>query len=166
MEFGSLPTDLKSVFISLDKRLREITDRAVDYYFDDDPLAELKEKGMALIEDINQERVYTIKQGRAWIVRKVQGGEILLANLHPGDFIGQVPFINIDPEPLTTFIYGTPNLSYEETDSDKLMQKFSRASSTFRNIIDNTAAYITATTSMVCEFKKKHLLNPTFKPKG
>ena len=165
MEFGSLPTELKSVFISLDKRLKEITQRAVDYFHDADPLVELKSQGMALIEDINQEKVYTIKQGRAWIVRKVQGSEVLLSHLHPGDFIGQVPFIDIDPEPLTTFIYGSPNLIFEETNSEQLMQKFSRASSTFRNIIDNTAAYITATTSMVCEFKKKHLLNPTYKPK-
>ena len=166
MEFGSLPTELKSVFISLDKRLKEITQRAVDYYFNEDPLVEFKSQGMALIEDINQEKVYTIKQGKAWIVRKVQGAEILLCNLHPGDFIGQVPFIDIDPEPLTTFIYGSPNLVYEETSSNQLIQKFGRASTTFRNIIDNTAAYITATTSMVCEFKKKHLLNPTFKPKA
>ena len=163
MEFGSLPTELKSVFISLDKRLKEITQRAVDYYYDENPLTEAKTQGMSLIEDINQEKVYTIKQGTAFIVRKVKGTEVLLANLKPGDFIGQIPFIEIDPEPLTTFIYGSPNLIIEETNTEQLVKKFRRASATFKNIIDNTAAHVTATTSMVCEFKKYHLSRPHFK---
>ena len=156
MEFGSIPTELKSVFISLDRRLKEITQLAVDYYINADPIIPLKQGAMALMEDINQEKSYTIKQGRAWIVRKVHGSEILIGNLFPGDFIGKVPFIDIDPEPLTTFIYGSPNLVLEENNSDLLIQKFGKLSLMFKNIIDNTAAYVTATTTMVCEFKKKH----------
>jgi hypothetical protein len=163
MEFGSMPAELKSIFISLDKRLKEVTQLAVDYYFNNDPIPACKQLGMTLVEDINQEKCYTIKQGRAWIIRKMQGTEILIANLYPGDFLGQVPFLDINPDPLTTFIYGSANLVLEENNSDQILGKYIKLSPMFKNIIDNTAAYITATTGMVCGFKIKHLTNRIYK---
>jgi hypothetical protein len=163
MEFGSMQTELKSIFISLDKRLKEITQLAVDYYFDHDPIPACKLLGMTIVEDINQEKSYTIKQGRAWVIRKIQGTEVLISNLYPGDFLGQIPFLDISPDPLTTFIYGSANLVVEENNSDQILGKYIRLSPMFKNIIDNTAAYITATTAMVCGFKNKHLTNRTYK---
>jgi len=163
MEFGSMPTELKSIFISLDRRLKEVTQLAVDYYFNNDPIPAVKKLGMTMVEDINQEKVYTIKQGRAWIVRKMLGTEILISNLFPGDFLGQIPFLDGNPDPLTTFIYGSANLVLEENNSDQILSKFNRLSPMFKNIIDNTAAYVTATTAMVCGFKHKHLTNRTYK---
>jgi hypothetical protein len=163
MEFGSMPSELKSIFISLDRRLKEITQLAVEYYFNNDPIPACKQLGMTLVEDINQEKCYTMKQGRAWIIRKMHGAEILLANLYPGDFLGQVPFLEINPDPLTTFIYGSSNLVLEENNSDQILSKYIRLSPMFKNIIDNTAAYINATTAMVCGFKNKHLANRMYK---
>jgi CRP-like cAMP-binding protein len=159
MEFGSLSPALKSIFLSLDKRLKQVTDRTMDYYNNTEPQYDLDKMEVFIRQGNADKKVTLIREGRASVVRKTENGNVLLANLYPDDFIGHVPFIDMDHEHLSASVYTSKNLKVEELDVSEMIAEYGRLSSTFKNIINNIAACMSATSMMACEFKKKHAQN-------
>jgi len=157
-EFGSLPPVLKGILVSLDNRLKQATDRAMDYYCNKNPLTKLNQKQLYIDQGDIKEKVVTIKQGRAYVIRRTKEDDVLLANLYQEDFIGHIPFIAMDHEPFSASVYGTKNLMLEEVDMYRIKDEYNKLSTTLKNLIGNSAACVSATSLMVCEFHKKHAM--------
>jgi CRP-like cAMP-binding protein len=155
-EFSSMSEQFKNLVVSLDKRLKEVTDRAVDIKLQQEMLEKYMKGKKRLIKQGNSdERIFTITEGEAYIVRQTESGYVPLANLHIGDFFGQVPFFDIGHEPFSASVFGSDNLKVSKMDTDSLQEEYQKLSPTFRNIIEHLATCVSVTTMLACDYKKK-----------
>jgi CRP-like cAMP-binding protein len=154
-EFNGLSPEFKNIFLSLDKRLKQATERTVDYYYNRDPLAGIGETVLYAAQEKDQNKLVVIREGKAHIVRSTPAGDVLLASLFPGDFIGRLSFIDLDHEFFSASVYGSKNLQVEDSDREILVSEYSRLSGTLKNIIKTMASCVSATSTMACEYKKK-----------
>lgn len=155
-EFSSMSDQFKNLVISIDKRLREVTDRAVEIKLQKDMLEKYMKGKKRLIKQGNSdERIFTITEGEAYIVRQTESGYVPLANLNQGDFFGQVPFFDIGHEPFSASVFGSDNLKVSKMDTDSLQKEYKKLSPTFKNILEHVATCISVTTMLACDYKKK-----------
>jgi CRP-like cAMP-binding protein len=104
----------------------------------------------------NEERLFTIKEGEAFIARHTDNGYVPLAHLKKGDFFGRIPFIDIGHEPYSAAVFSSGNLKLAAVDSEKLQSEHDGLSSTLKNIIEHLATSISVTTLVTCEYQKEH----------
>ena len=155
-ELASFSSEFKRLVISLDKRLREVTDKTIDAYIKKKKVKDfLKDKKLVMKTDENEKRLFSIKRGNAFIVRKTDSDYIHLSTLNKGDFFGHVPFLDMGHEPYSAMVFGSKDLEIKKLGSEKLQKEYDQLSNTFKNIIENLGTCILATTMMTCEFQKK-----------
>jgi CRP-like cAMP-binding protein len=155
VEFAKMSPDLRGLLISIDRRLKQITDRSVDIFLNrDDPQAAVLNKNVLIREGGNEERAFKITHGEAYVTHSTDSGIILLANLGKGDIVGNLPFINMGLEPESASVYISEDVGLSPLNPQTLREEFEQLSPTFRNIIENVATNISAT-SMVAEMYKK-----------
>lgn len=97
------------------------------------------------------------------MVRHTDYGNILLANLSPGDSFGHVPFLEIGHEPYAGSIYVSPDLEIETLDAKTLQNEYHRQSTTLKNLLEHVSACISITTQLVFNdfLKGKDVRRPT-----
>jgi len=78
-----------------------------------------------------------------------------LTQLDKGDFFGHLPFLDMGHEPYSASVFGSEDLEIKTVDSDNLRREYENLSTTFKNILENLANCIAATSVLACEFKKK-----------
>ncbi len=155
-ELASFSSEFKRLVISLDKRLREVTDKTIDVYIKKKKVKDfLKDKKLVMKTDENEKRLFSIKRGNAFIVRKTDSDYIHLSTLNKEDFFGHVPFLNMGHEPYSAMVFGSKDLEIKKLGPEKLQKEYDQLSNTFKNIIENLGTCILATTMMTCEFQKK-----------
>jgi len=155
-ELASFSSEFKRLVISLDKRLREVTDKTIDAYIKKKKVKDfLKDKKLVMKTDENEKRLFSIKRGNAFIVRKTDSDYIHLSTLNKGDFFGHVPFLDMGHEPYSAMVFGSKDLEIKKLGPEKLQKEYDQLSNTFKNIIENLGTCILATTMMTCEFQKK-----------
>ncbi|MBU1172144.1 MAG: cyclic nucleotide-binding domain-containing protein [Proteobacteria bacterium] len=150
-EMSTIDPEFKKVLLSLDNRFRKISSRYTDILnghnkFDGLPL---NIKPMIRQGD-DVQKVFTILNGEAHIVRKSKNGMIYLMTLGKGDFIGRVPFLNIDHEPSFASVFASEDLKLGILDTEKLIEEYTKLSVTIKNIIEYTTVCLSATTSRAC----------------
>ena len=155
-ELASFSSEFKRLVISLDNRLKEVTDKTIDVYIKKKKVKDfLKDKKLVMKTDENEKRLFSIKQGNAFIVRKTDSDYIHLSTLNKGDFFGHVPFLDMGHEPYSAMVFGSKDLEIKKLGPEKLQKEYDQLSNTFKNIIENLGTCILATTMMTCEFQKK-----------
>lgn len=155
-EFSSMSPDLSHFVVSLDRRLRQITQHMMEMYENEVPPRQFDKNWTPMIhqgETLNQ--LSTIASGDAFIVRELPQGAFVLAELGKGDFIGLVPFLDMGHEPYSAGVYSSGQLEMTRLDPDLLEQEYSNLSSTFRNFVEYMAACISVTTAIASEVHKK-----------
>jgi CRP-like cAMP-binding protein len=163
-EFASLSSDLKEIVTSLDKRLRQVTNKTVDIHMKKNKGKEiLIGKKLVMKPSESEKGLFSIKQGNAFVVRETDGSYVHLSTLNKGDFFGYVPFLSIGHEPYSASIFGSKNLEVKKLNIERLQQEYDKLSTTLKNIIENTSNCILSTTMMACEFKKKATLKKAVK---
>lgn len=160
-EYSRMSPEFRNFIISLDRRLRQVTNRCVEIHdrtvnIDD----YVKNKKPVIRQGNPEERLFQIRQGRVSIVKETEAGQVPLIQLQQGDFCGHVPFIDHGLEPDGASVLATDDFKVAALDAVKLKQDFDRASSMFRNIIQNVAACIAATSVVACNFYEDVALNP------
>ncbi len=155
-EFGSLSPEIMKILLSLDRRLKQVTDRSVDAYFNEASKIDFDNLDVNIPQGKDNGKLGIIREGTAFVVRKTKTGDALLACLSPGDFIGRLPFIEMDHEPIAASVYSSRDLMVEDVDPREIAAEYQRLSPTFKNIINNIAAGVSATSLMTCEFLKQH----------
>jgi CRP-like cAMP-binding protein len=154
-EYSCLSLEFRELLLNFDQRLRQVTDKAVDALLKKNTLAAaLDHKDLLIKQGEGEKRVFRITGGEAAIVRTTDHGDVLLANLSMGDFIGPPPFVEIGHEPHSASVYASEGLEVNRVDIEALHNEYNKVSSTWRNIIEHTQNCISVTTSMTCDFAK------------
>ena len=154
-EFSTFSPDMKSILLSLDNRLKQITDMAlISKQNMLDKKKGIKDKKPIIKEGSEKQELFSIRRGKAYIVKKMPQGELVLCELIKNDFVGRIPFLNIGHEPDSAAVYGSEDLEMDTIATDYLMQQHSRMSGTMANMIENFSNFIAATTDIALNIEK------------
>ena len=154
-DFLRMSNQFRSLLISLDKRLKQVTNMAVDIKLETINVEEfINDKTQVFTQGETVENLFTITEGEAHIVRNIENGYVPLANLYQGDFFGHLPFLDIGQEPYSASVFGSKDLKISEIDPKILEQEYKQLSPTFKNFIEHLANCILVTSMLACEFGK------------
>lgn len=164
IDYSKMSSDFRTFVISLDKRLKQVTDRAVDIQLKKILIEEfVKGKKPVMKQGESTEKLFMIEAGEACIVRKAKHGYVPLATLEKRDFYGYVPFLDMGQEPFSAMVLGSEDLEVSEIDPEIFQNEHNQLSTTFKNIIDHLATCISVTTIVATDFHKKIALKKTKK---
>ncbi|GAB6094147.1 hypothetical protein JCM14469_03990 [Desulfatiferula olefinivorans] len=150
-EVSSLDPEFKKVLLSLDNRLRRISSRHAAILNGESPFQGLPLNIKPMIRQGDDvQKVFTILNGEAHLVRTTPKGMVYLMTLGKGDFIGHIPFINIDHEPSFAAVFASEDLKLGILDTEKIMNEYDKLSVTVKNIIAYTTVCISVTTGRAC----------------
>lgn len=146
----------RNLAISLDKRLKQVTDMAVDVHLNQVRLEEyISGKKQLINQGDTEENLFQITEGEAYIVRHTGNGYVPLANLYPGDFFGNISFLDLGQEPYQASVFGSEDFKANKIDPDILCEEHNQLSPTFKNFIEHVATCVSATSMVTCEYHKK-----------
>jgi CRP-like cAMP-binding protein len=155
-ELSNVSADFKNLLISIDSRLRQVIEMAVNIKADNNNLEELIQGKKQLIKQgQKEERLFTIKDGEAVIARQTENGYMPLARLKKGDFFGRVPFLDMGHEPYSAAVFSSQDLKLAAVDSEKLQSEHEGLSPTIKNIIEHLATSVSVTTLATCDYRIK-----------
>jgi len=155
-EFAKMSSELRSVVKSLDKRLKQVSNNAIDLYMNKNHFDKfIKNKKVVIKQGKSEDRAFTITEGDVVIARKTDKGFVPLSNIGKGDYFGNIPFINMGHEPHNAFVFSSKDLKLNPINLRKLQQEHDSLSSTFKNIIENIATCISVTTLLASRFQEK-----------
>ncbi len=154
-ELANVSADFKNMIISIDYRLRQIIDMTVKVNEQDADLKDFIQGKKQLIQQgQNEGRLFTIKEGEAFIARNTDNGYVPLAHLKKGDFFGRIPFLDMGHEPYSAAVFSSDDLKLTAVNAEKLQSEHEGLSSTLKNIIEHLATSISVTTLVTCEYQK------------
>ncbi|UCD31948.1 MAG: cyclic nucleotide-binding domain-containing protein [Desulfobacterales bacterium] len=156
VDFLRMSNELRNITISLDRRLRQITDMVVNLYLKKvrtDDYIEGKEQ--LIHQGESEENLFAIQEGEVNIVRHTENGYVPLSNLYAGDFFGHVPFLDIGQEPYSASVFASEDLETSKLDAGILQKEFDQLSATFRHLIEFLATTVSATTLVASDIQKK-----------
>jgi CRP-like cAMP-binding protein len=148
-EYVGLSPGFKALILSLDNRLRKITDKAVELHENSLATNETPEDTeMIMDQGATGGGIFSITKGKAYVVRSGQQGDLPLFTLEEGDVFGDVPFLDTGHEPRCAKVLGSEDLEFEKMDPVILRQEYNQLSQTLKNLVDNTCTCVSVTTRM------------------
>jgi len=139
-EYSKMSYEFKAFAMSLDRRLRHVTDRVVEYSTKQIDLDDYLRYRQKVIEQGDDEkRLFRIQHGKASLVQKTDDGFVPLAHLERDDFFGYIPFLDLGHEPEFASVLASKDLKIQTLNPDILQQEYDNISTTFKNFIDNIA---------------------------
>ena len=152
-EYAAMSIEFRTFLNSLDKRLKQLTERVVESHSGNIQAADILKDKKILIRQGNSEekQLYIVTQGRASVIRETESGPVLLCHLYKGDFFGHVPFLHLGLEPDGASIYGSDNIKITKFEAVTVQKEYNRLSTTFKNIVDNMATCMSVSADMVCQ---------------
>jgi CRP-like cAMP-binding protein len=153
-EFSAMSKQFRGLLLGFDNRLGQTSSHTLRIRLNQPVLLDLQEEFSPIEydEEADQDQVYIIQQGKAAVVRKIDDVNVIIAELLPGDFVGQIPFLNTGHEPYSATVYGTSDIELIPIDLVPLQKEYDRLSNTFKNIIENISSSIMATTQVASVF--------------
>lgn len=163
-EYALRSQEFRNFVLRLDKRRIEVTERTVDIHDKKDLLKEYARGKKPIIKQGKKfDKFFKITHGEACIVKQTDSGTVFLANLREGDFIGPVPFLDINHEPYNASILASKDLGTAPVNILKLQEEYELLSPTLKNLISSIATSISVTTRVACDFHMNHLKAKTKK---
>jgi CRP-like cAMP-binding protein len=153
-EYSCLSAEFRELLLSLDQRLRQATKKATGAMVGKHALEESMGDKELLIKQGDNFGLLSITNGQASVVRSTDHGDVLLADLTAGDFVGHVPFLDIGHEPHSASVYVSEDFEANQLDVASLQQEYNQVSTAWRNIIEHTRNCISVTTSLACDYVK------------
>ncbi|MFZ5563181.1 MAG: cyclic nucleotide-binding domain-containing protein [Thermodesulfobacteriota bacterium] len=151
-EYASLSADFRNIMLSMDRRLKQVTRQAAMGRMNRQPIKGVPPgKAPIIREGEGQQPLLSIREGNAFVVKPLKSGDLMLCKLEKSDFVGTIPFLNIGHEPESAAVFGTDDLQTRELNADALSEEYARLSGTMRNMVDNCATFVSATTSVLCD---------------
>ncbi|MBW1898209.1 MAG: cyclic nucleotide-binding domain-containing protein [Deltaproteobacteria bacterium] len=152
LENAKFSRNLSMLIISLEKRLKQCANRLTDLLIkktiSDEPL---KGKEPIIKQGENKEEAFIIDHGSAYITRKKDKGQAVLARLGDNDFVGKIPFLNMGHEPYSASVYASEDLKLKPLEIEELQKEYEDLSTTTKNMIENNASIISALTMKLSE---------------
>lgn len=150
-EYACLSSDFRELLMSLDRRLKKITDRVVRLNS-----RKPKTNGLTGAEKLilkqgsSRQGVFTITEGETHVMRRTPKGYVPLLTLEKDDIFGYVPFLDIGQEPRCASVMASENLKVTRLDAEGLHNEYNHLSGTLRSMINNVATCVSVTTQMAC----------------
>jgi len=153
-DFSALSLEFRKFLISLDNRLRRISNSAVSAYEGRYSKALPADK---VLEDQfrNPADLYIIREGTADVIGRGPGGDIPLVSLAVDDVFGKIPFLDVGQEPLAASIMTSTPFRADILDSQAFQKEYDNLSHTLRNFAFTQATYISMTTKLLHYLQSK-----------
>ena len=149
-EYAKMSADFRTMIMSLDKRLKQITNRVVEYHSQSINIESfIKDKQKIMRQGEAEKRLFRIQQGHVHIVSQDKDRYLPLVSLSKDDYFGAFPFLDMGHEPEEASVLASKDLKIVSVDSADFQQEFDNISTTFKNIIENVATSISATTRVI-----------------
>ncbi|AOY58950.1 MULTISPECIES: cyclic nucleotide-binding domain-containing protein [Desulfococcus] len=156
-EFAMLSPAFRGYILSLDRRLSQVTGACVNYYNRIDTLPKvIRDKALMPPRTLKEGRLLRIERGHAAMTRKTEHGTLLIANLGEGDYLGTVPFLDIGHEPHQVSVFVSGDVKTTDIDAGSLESEYEDLPLTFKNLIENIAVNIAATTNVAGNLLKQN----------
>ena len=155
-EFYALPAEFRNTLSSLDRRLKNITDRAVELSTSKESSLVLPAKGLEVVVEMGSEKadLYCIKEGQAYVIAKTTKGALPLLTLEKDDVFGNLPFMDIGQEPKNASVAGTQALKTITLDAEGLQTSYDHLSQTFKGMVFNICTCVSIATKLAHLFSR------------
>jgi CRP-like cAMP-binding protein len=155
-ELANCSMEYRDFVSSLDERLKRATSMTVDLYSEKKNLDELiKGKKTLIKQGRDENRLFRIRSGEAYIARETDVGIVPIASLQEGDFFGHIPFLDMGQEPYSASVIASNDLKLSAMDPKALQAEHEKLSSTLQNILAHLATCISITTLVATDYFKK-----------
>jgi len=155
-EFYALPNEFREMLISLDRRLKKTTDRAVDLALNRKGL-QVPPKGLEIVAQggSRKQDAYVIKEGKAYVIGRTTKGALPLLELGKDDVFGFVPFMNMGQESASASVAAGKDLKVQKLNISELHAAYDRLSTAFKGMILNISVCVSYTTRLAYLFSQK-----------
>ena len=148
-EFTSLSPDFRGILLSLDGRLRKITDRAVELFMKEDKIKGFTKNKKVIIEKgSSKQEAFAIIKGEAYVVGQTRKVYLPLLTLEKNEIFGYMPFTDMGHEPRSALVLASKDLEVHKLDTESLQKEYEHLSGTFRNMIYHACTCIFRTTKL------------------
>ncbi|MFC1862768.1 cyclic nucleotide-binding domain-containing protein [Thermodesulfobacteriota bacterium] len=149
-EYTPLSLDFRNLLLSIDRRFRKVTDRAVDLSVNPNAASIIpKDRAVVIKKGSPSEELYSIDQGVVDVIGQSSKGGVHLVSLEKDDIFGKVPFMDMGHEPESAAALGSKNLKMRKLDIQSFQRQYEQLSDTFRNFIFHMGNSISVTTRLV-----------------
>jgi CRP-like cAMP-binding protein len=158
-EFARLTPDLRGFLLSIDKRLKQLNERAIEFRQGKSKPIDLDgNKKPVIVQGAKEENIYVVREGVASIIRQEEYGRVPLVQLYKGDYFGSIPFLDLGHEPDYASVMAPSDFKVRKVDAVRLREEYNQLSTTFKNFVDNVATSVNVSTKVVCNYQKKFSL--------
>ena len=155
-ECSKASDEFKALVLSIDRRLRHITNRLVEYANKENDLdTYLKFRKVVAKQGRQDNRLFLVQHGKASLIQKTDDGIVPLMILEPDDVFGHMPFLDTGHEPEFASVLASEDIEIQTLDSDVIQSDYDTISTTFRNIIENIATRIKTSTTVLKNMQKE-----------
>jgi CRP-like cAMP-binding protein len=148
-DFMSLSPDFRKILLSLDGRLRKITDRALELFMKEDNIKGFtKNKKIVIEKGSSKQETFSILEGETYVVGQTQKGYLPLLTLEKDEVFGYMPFADMGHEPRSALVLASKDLKAHKLDTESIQKEYETLSGTFRNMIYNSCMCTFLTTKM------------------
>jgi hypothetical protein len=148
-DFMSLSPDFRKILLSLDGRLRKITDRTVELFMKEDKAKGFtKNKKIVIEKGSSKQEAFAILEGETYVIGQTQKGYLPLLTLEKDEVFGYMPFADMGHEPRSAMVLASKDLKVHKLNTESIQKEYEHLSGTFRNMIDNACTYTFLTTKL------------------
>jgi CRP-like cAMP-binding protein len=147
-EFSALSKDFREILLSFDKRLKQISGNTMRIRLSHPLLADLQQDLTPFtFPEEDAGKIHMIRSGKAVVSRAMgqDNVQIVMAELGPGDYIGNIPFLDTALEPHNGNVLVSKDITLEALNPMVFQDEYNRLSNTFKNIIKHVSASISVT---------------------
>ena len=153
-EYTSLPHEFRGILLSMDSRLRKISDLAVDLCGKvKNSILLPKNMGIIMEKGSSKEEAFAITEGTAYLVGYNEEGTFPILSLDKDDVFGNLPFLDIGHEPRSAAVLASKDLKVKALDTQSLQKEYDKLTGTFKSLINNVTASISISTRLVHHLK-------------
>lgn len=154
-EFARLTPELRGFLLSIDKRLKQLNERATEFRLGKQkPIDHDEHIKPAIIQGAKEENIYMVKEGAASVIRHEDHGKVPLVQLYKGDYFGNISFLDFGHEPDYASVMASRDFKVRKVDATRIREEFNQLSTTFKNFVDNVATCVNVSTKVVCNYQK------------
>lgn len=155
-EFARLSPEFRGFLLSMDRRLKQLNERAVELRQGKTISTEfIENKKPVVSQGTAEENLYVIRESIASVVHYAEFGRVPLVQLYKGDYLGNIPFLDIGHEPEYATVLATNEFKVRKMNPEQLKDEYAQLSTTFKNFVDNVATCVNVSTKVVCNYHKK-----------
>jgi hypothetical protein len=109
-----------------------------------------RDNRLFMAEGSSTGEIFSILEGKTYVVGKTPRGELPLLMLEKKDVFGFVPFLDFGHEPRRASVMASPDLKVNRLDAEKLQSEYEGISMTLRNLVHDLGTSVSVTTRRAC----------------